>query len=995
MKKLSFLVLFIILIMVNASAQNIPRGMKYQAVARDLKGEVLSNAKIELRINLLSKTDATQSSHYSEIHSVVTNQLGLFTLVVGEGKMETGDFEKVPWSSADIWMEIQIKTNGQSDFTSISNSQLLAVPYAYYAATAGVLAGEILQGGTANKGFHNPRCPCEGGLSQIKVLYRGETGDSIRVYRNKNLTELLIAFKKIDVYDGAILTINAVNFPDGKLKNDTYFQVLSGVTGLSLSVYEIPTECEEDKEPWEFSLGETFGNFSVMSHRDRKNGAECTVCDIRKEWQVGGNGLMDLCNMLGTKSNTDLIFITNNLDRLKIKKDGDVEIKRSLSIGGSLTVDSSVLLNRITGSTLNHGALFVDGPTDLNNSLNVDGPTDLNSRLYVNNGSPSRLSGSLQVEGVTDLNAALNVNNMSPALLTGTLRVNKDATLKEKLLVTALYDTDTTTGTPPSGAFQLDGGAYIKKNVYIGGTTKFGGPVAFGGAVNIKNATESINYFTGALIVNGGVGIGKRLNVLGDVKFEREFKVEGITTINNKLNANGQVTIFTAPGNGNENSFDNYPLRVMGSNQGIAIKVAGSRTNANNFISFWDGTQMWGRIEGEVQNELETTNSDYKFANRQYIGDIVFGSIDVLAGGYDVIVSLSNVLQATSSSTACVGLGACVTTPIPSWIVGSVAQLVIATAKELATIGALVFTGVNYNDWKAFKSAEIGVTYQSGAGDYAEYLRKAQPSETFQPGDIVGVKGGLISKNITGAEKIMAISKRPIVLGNMPQPGKEKEFEKVAFLGQIPVKVFGKVNVGDYILPNGNNNGVGIAVSSSAIKSEDIKKILGIAWSGTMESQTISIINVAVGLNVNDNQKVVDELQAQVTDLKNQFADLNNKLEKFMLESKSPGSYSDKKNLTAVTTASPQLQSVKEVETVSDVNNEVVYNHLTRAEILQAAEAAEKIMRESGTDINTHPFWTQYKNSPSFKEAFINKIITLTENGIAEAKMKNAYRFSK
>ena len=93
MKKLSFLLLFIILFLVNVSAQNIPRGMKYQAVARDLKGEVMSNAKIELRINLLSKADATQSSHYSEIHSVVTNQLGLFTLVVGEGKMETGDFE--------------------------------------------------------------------------------------------------------------------------------------------------------------------------------------------------------------------------------------------------------------------------------------------------------------------------------------------------------------------------------------------------------------------------------------------------------------------------------------------------------------------------------------------------------------------------------------------------------------------------------------------------------------------------------------------------------------------------------------------------------------------------------------------------------------------------------------------------------------------------------------------------------------------------------------
>ncbi len=407
MKKLSFLLLFIILFMVNASAQNIPKGMKYQAVARDLKGEVLSNAKIALRINLLSKADAIQTSHYSEIHSVVTNQLGLFTLVVGEGKMETGDFEKVPWSSADIWMEIQIKANGQSDFTSISNSQLLAVPYAYYAATAGVLAGAILQGGTANKGFHNPRCPCEGGLSQIKVLYRGETGDSIRVYRNKNLTELLIAFKKIDVYDGAILTINAVNFPDGKLKNDTYFQVLSGTTGLSLSVYEIPTECEEDKEPWEFSLGETFGRFSVMSHRDRKNGAECTVCDIRKEWQVGGNGLMDLCNMLGTKSYTDLIFITNNLERLKITKDGGISITNNLEIGEDLFVKKNVYLNTASGSTTNNGPFTVANmsPTNLTGTLTVAKVTNLNDPTE----STSITSGALVVTGGAGIGKRLNV----------------------------------------------------------------------------------------------------------------------------------------------------------------------------------------------------------------------------------------------------------------------------------------------------------------------------------------------------------------------------------------------------------------------------------------------------------------------------------------------------------------------------------------------------------------------------------------------------------
>jgi hypothetical protein len=39
---------------------------------------------------------ATTAVHYTEHHDV-TNQFGLFSLVVGEGLVDLGDFNKVPW----------------------------------------------------------------------------------------------------------------------------------------------------------------------------------------------------------------------------------------------------------------------------------------------------------------------------------------------------------------------------------------------------------------------------------------------------------------------------------------------------------------------------------------------------------------------------------------------------------------------------------------------------------------------------------------------------------------------------------------------------------------------------------------------------------------------------------------------------------------------------------------------------------------------------------
>ncbi len=558
-----------------------------------------------------------------------------------------------------------------------------------------------------------------------------------------------------------------------------------------------------------------------------------------------------------------------------------------------------------------------------------------------------------------------------------------------------INDSTQSTGTTSGALVISTGGLGVAGNFNVGGTSTFGGPIAFGESVAFTDPAESINPATGAVTVVGGVGIGKRLNVTGDVAFSNALSVGGATTLNGTATIAGVTTINNTL---NVNASSSFIANYVNTNtNGISIQVgAATPGNANNFVEFRNSSGgVVGRIEGETLAELTTINGNYANEIRQYQADIAFGAIDVAKDGYDIVVALGDVLASTSSSTACVGLGACITTPIPSFIIGSTAKLVVAFAKEIATIAALVFTSTNYDNFQAEQAAGVGISYQSGAGDYAEYLMKAQPTETFVPGDIVGVKGGKISKNIAGAEKIMAISTKPIVLGNMPKPEDEKNYEKVAFLGQVPVKVFGKVNVGDYIIPNGNNNGVGKAVAPSEIKSTEIKNILGIAWSGASQNYTISTINVAVGVNVNDNQKMVDELQSQVSDLKNQVADMNNKLEKFILESRSPGSSSDKKNVPVTTTVPTPLQNGNAVVAPPDVSNDVIYHHLTREQILQAAEMAEKMMRESGVDISTHPFWIEYKNNPSFKEATITKIMTKVENAIQDAKKMNEKRYSK
>ncbi len=149
MKKLSMA--FLIALITNfGQAQSVPQGMNYQAVARNLSGEVLANQAVTLKIELTTSAQDTPKVFYSETHAVRTNQLGLFTLIIGSGSAESGTFANVPWSTEEVWVSISIKDNSQSKFSLISSSKLLAVPYAFHAGTANQVVSK--SGEAANTG---------------------------------------------------------------------------------------------------------------------------------------------------------------------------------------------------------------------------------------------------------------------------------------------------------------------------------------------------------------------------------------------------------------------------------------------------------------------------------------------------------------------------------------------------------------------------------------------------------------------------------------------------------------------------------------------------------------------------------------------------------------------------------------------------------------------------------------------------------------------------
>ena len=130
------LVIYLVTGITTLSAQTVPAGINYQAVARDNTGAELANTTISVKFSIL-KDSPLGTAVYEELHSnVVTSKYGVFSLVIGKGTVTGGTaatLADIDWSTGNYYLNVQVKFDNNS-FLDMGSMQFLAVPYALYAA---------------------------------------------------------------------------------------------------------------------------------------------------------------------------------------------------------------------------------------------------------------------------------------------------------------------------------------------------------------------------------------------------------------------------------------------------------------------------------------------------------------------------------------------------------------------------------------------------------------------------------------------------------------------------------------------------------------------------------------------------------------------------------------------------------------------------------------------------------------------------------------------
>src|SRR5579863_8744672 len=87
-------ILITLLFSVVLTSAQAPKGFNYQAIARNLAGDPLPNQNISLKFSILDSS-ASGPVLYQETWSVVSNQFGLFSAVIGGGVVVSGSMDSL------------------------------------------------------------------------------------------------------------------------------------------------------------------------------------------------------------------------------------------------------------------------------------------------------------------------------------------------------------------------------------------------------------------------------------------------------------------------------------------------------------------------------------------------------------------------------------------------------------------------------------------------------------------------------------------------------------------------------------------------------------------------------------------------------------------------------------------------------------------------------------------------------------------------------------
>ncbi len=135
----NLVITLVVLLLCSQTFAQAPNAFNYQAVLRDSNNEVLVDKNVSLRINIVKGSESGDPV-FTEIFLKNSGKNGLINLVIGEGNIILGSIGEIDWGIDSYFLQVDVDSEGGSDYVNLGESKLLSVPYALYAASSGETA---------------------------------------------------------------------------------------------------------------------------------------------------------------------------------------------------------------------------------------------------------------------------------------------------------------------------------------------------------------------------------------------------------------------------------------------------------------------------------------------------------------------------------------------------------------------------------------------------------------------------------------------------------------------------------------------------------------------------------------------------------------------------------------------------------------------------------------------------------------------------------------
>ena len=248
--------------------------------------------------------------------------------------------------------------------------------------------------------------------------------------------------------------------------------------------------------------------------------------------------------------------------------DQDVDTTSAPSFDAGLTVDTTTLKVDATNNRVGVGTATPAKTLDVDGTAQVSGDVLISATTT----STSKDAGALIVEGGVGIEENVNIG--------GTLDADGAATLGSTLGVTGVttLSATTTSTSKDTGALVVEGGVGVEENVNVGGT------LGVTGNTTLSATTTSTTKDTGALVVEGGVGVEENVNIGGTLD------AVGAATLGSTLGVTGVTTLSATT---TSTSKDTGSLVVEG---GLGLE---ENLNLGGNIDFTAGNHTLGASVGD------------------------------------------------------------------------------------------------------------------------------------------------------------------------------------------------------------------------------------------------------------------------------------------------------------------------------------------------------------------------------------------------------------